>query len=63
MNMINLSNRFTAKQLAAINNVATQLKNYMAEILPVYRAATPEKQAELRAHNFILNTLLTIMGE
>lgn len=39
------------------------LKAYLVKVFRLYRHATPEQQAVLRAHNPVLDAVLDMLGE
>lgn len=44
-------------------NFRDELRVYLQKCLAVYRASPPDKQAELRAKNWLLADLLYVIGE
>ena len=61
MTNVTISNLLSATEKKAwTDNIYPKLTTYFATIMPVYRAASDEKKAELRAHNSLLNALATL---
>ena len=53
----------TGAQNTALGSMHDRLITYLPQVMEVYRKLPPEKQAELRAHNSVLNRVLEMIGE
>ena len=60
---INLGITLTTAQRNAWNLIRPIIKTYLAKIFRVYREASDEKKAELRAHNPVPDAVLDMLGE
>jgi hypothetical protein len=63
MTSIDLGITLTTAQRNAWNLIRPILKTYLVKIFRIYRAASDEKKAELRAHNPVLDAVIDMLGE
>ena len=59
---VDVKAKVTIKLVGDFDKILPELQSYMDIIMPVYQALSPDKQAELRQHNYILNTILKLAG-
>lgn len=60
---INLKLTLTTAERNAWILIRPKLKAYLSKIFRIYRAASPEKRAELRDHNPVLDAVIDMFGE